>query len=101
MIFLPHGIVIHNKDGAYNYLYTLGFSKLDVQEFLSYLEIDQDKAEHLEQEAKEWEQDSVAEFEKRNGLINDMLDVADCLIKGKGTKIELAQKIKERCDYWY
>ena len=101
MIFLPHGIVIQNKSDAYNYLYSLGFSKLEIQEFVEYLEIDPDAREYLEQEAQEWEDNSAEEFEKRNGLINDMLEVAECLIKGKGTKAELAKRIKEQCDYWY
>ena len=79
---------------------SLGLDKWDVEEFCQMLLTGSDAID-WKQEAKEWEKDSMHQFEKRNGLITELQDVADELLKGRKTKRQIADQINNLCEYWY
>lgn len=95
---------IYDCRTAEDYLDSLGMDKFDIEAMQTYLseKYEEHSVDYWKQEAKEWEQDSINQFEKRNGLICDIQELADNLASGKGgTKIQYANKLKELCEYWY
>jgi len=104
MIILNNDIYIYNPRSAVDFLYSLGMDDLDIDEFIELISADKDEytIDYWKQEAKEWEQDSAAQFEKRNNLIVEIQNLSDKLRSGKGgTKAQYADKLLQLCDYWY
>lgn len=93
---------IYDQHSAEEYLLSLGFDKFDMEDFKGFLIGDSpSEVEYWQKESQEWEHDSTMQFEKRNGLINDLQEVADDLDAGKGTKKKIADRIRHLCEEWY
>lgn len=98
-MILPNGNIAYDRYSCEEYLSSLGMNKWDIQDFIDLLQtID---FVDWKQEAKEWELDSMQQFDKRNGLICDLQEVIDDLRAGKGTKAKIADRIEALCEYWY
>lgn len=99
MIFQNHYIT--GPSSAQDFLHSIGMDDFDVEEFISLLcsEYEDDKRYWMA-EAESWKVEAEMEYEKRNDLITDLWNVVDDLIKGKGTKKQIADKISNLCEYW-
>ena len=103
MILLSDGTCIYNSRVARDFLESIGIDKLDFEELCAYIsdEYNPYAVEYWETEAKEWELDSAHEYEKREGLICAVQDLADELASGKGgTKVQYAQRLRDACEFW-
>ena len=92
---------IPDRSAAHDFLHSLGMDDFDIQDFSALLFQEDEDLIDWKMEAKEWERDSVAQFEKRNGLITELYDIVDDLIAGKGTKKKIAERISSLCEYYY
>lgn len=97
-MLLPNGDIAYNKYTCQLFLSSLGMDEIDIENFINFFLSD---TIDWKQESKEWELDSMHQFEKRNGLINDLQEVIDDLRAGKGTKRQIAERINNLCEYWY
>ena len=103
MILLNDGTYIYDGRTAIDLLYSLGMDDIDIDNFQKYISEDGEEhdIEYWKTEAKEWELDSAHEYEKREGLICAVQDLADKLASGKGgTKVQYAQRFKDACEFW-
>lgn len=103
MVIVKNGEYIYNSRTAIDFLYSLGMDNIDINTFRQY--ISEDGEEHTldywKQEAKEWEKDSIHNYELRNGLICEIQNLADELASGKGgTKAQYADRLRNLCEYW-
>ena len=102
-MILNDGTFIYSTRTLEDYLYSLGMDDLDIQAVQNYLneKYETRNIDYWKNEAKEWERDSVREYELRNGLICEIQNLADELASGKGgTKAQYAERFKELCEYW-
>ena len=102
-MILNDGTFIYSTRTLEDYLYSLGMDDLDIQAVQNYLneKYETHNIDYWKNEAKEWERDSVREYELRNGLICEIQNLADELASGKGgTKAQYAERFKELCEYW-
>lgn len=103
MIVLDNGICLYNSRTAADFLESIGISRLDFEKLCEYIsdEYDPYAIEYWKTEAKEWKLDSAHEYEKREGLICAVQDLADELASGKGgTKVQYAQRLRDACEFW-
>lgn len=94
---------IYDSRTAEDYLGSLGMDDEDIVALQTYLseKYHVHTIDYWKQEAKEWERDSVRQFELRNGLICEVQNLADELASGKGgTKARYAEKFKDLCEYY-
>ena len=93
--------IINDTISAKEFLSSLGLDKWDIEEFCQMLLTNSDAID-WKKEAKEWELDSMQQFEKRNSLINEINELADKLESGKGgTKKQYAERLRQTCEFWY
>ena len=102
-MILNDGTYIYDSRMLEDYFYSLGMDDLDIEAVQNYLneKYETHNIDYWKNEAKEWERDSVREYELRNGLICEIQNLADELASGKGgTKAQYAERFKELCEYW-
>ena len=102
-MILNDGTYIYDSRTLEDYFYSLGMDDLDIEAVQNYLneKYETHNIDYWKNEAKEWERDSVREYELRNGLICEIQNLADELASGKGgTKAQYAERFKELCEYW-
>ena len=102
-MILNDGTFIYDSRTAEDYLGSLGMDKDDIIAIQKYLseKYEQHTVDYWKQEAKEWEKDSVHNYELRNGLICEIQNLADELASGKGgTKAQYADRLRNLCEYW-
>ena len=95
--------MIYDSRTAREFLLSIGLSVEDIEELQSYLNQlnEENDVSFWRQEAYDWEQDSIREFELRSGLISTIQNLADELASGKGgTKAQYAQHLRDACDFW-
>ena len=103
MIITKDNQFIESGYDAEEYLSSLGMDKIDIENFYQYLNDNHyyEGSEYWKREAKEWEADSMQQYEMRAGLIQEVQELADKLASGKGgTKFQYAERLKKLCEYW-
>jgi len=102
-MILVNDYVIYDSRTARDFLLSIGLNDADIEELQGYLNLlnEANDVSFWRQEAHDWEQDSIREFELRSGLISTIQNLADELASGKGgTKAQYAQHLRDACDFW-